>query len=401
MKPKTKIEVRMCELAALLPAPPQQLVDDYFARFRDYGYIIPRRGHKSEVWCQCCGHREMTNGRLHELVDYECPNCGRRLELSEYEARDKSSHIEQHWCSLVDTFAGLQLARTFQLERINIAGTPTRCICREIYQNWAAPNGREVITSRPYTRSVFGGEKFDFEKPFAIARHNASWTGCYAFGDMFDVTRNDVWSKYVLLPDLKRDGFDAKFVTHCIRHGQNFVKIAAAMSTDKSFVTMLKVGYQRLALHIIEHGVKMPPHVVKILHRNHYEIKDIAMYCDYMRDCVFCGVDTHNAFYVCPTDLREAHQRMMRKRGKIEGERKLQRQRQQVIKEEPQYQKMRAAFRRSGLRLLGGQPRSSAWNSSPATFACSLRRLSQTCCKKVAQCITASSTTATTRTNSH
>jgi len=334
----------MCELAQMLPEAPQAFKDEFFATFGSYGYTIPRRGRKTEVWCQCCGHRHLTRGTLVELTDYVCPSCGAHLELRCYPSRDDSQHIEKHFVAIVDTFGGLQLVRTFQLERINIGDFPTRLSCVEVFQNWAAPNGREIITTRPYTRSVFGGELFRLTMPYVIGRHNASYTGQYAFEDMFDFTRVDIWNKRKVLPELKRDGFDAKFIMTCIRHGTNFIKLAAAMSKDKMLVTMLKVGYQRLALRIVEDNLKFQPHIVKILHRNHYEIKDVAMYCDYISDCEFCGVDTHNAFYVCPADLREAHQRMRRKRDRIEGERKLQQKRAKIASEEPKYQKLRAAF---------------------------------------------------------
>lgn len=343
MKPKSQTEKRLCDLALKLPKLPKRLVEEGFKQFSDCGYTIPRRGRKVEVWCQCCGHRELTRGTLVELIDYVCPACGRKLKLSQYPSKDSAYHAESRWQTYIDRCQGMQVARTFEFIRSNRDDQPTKFSVCELFQNWAAPNGREVITSRPYTRSIYG-ERFDTSKPFWIAKHNASYTGQYAFEDTFDIAVCHTFFSARLLPELKRDGFTRPFISECCFKGVNYIKVAARMQSDKSFMTAIKTGYKDLALYISERDVKFPTHIFRIMHRNHYMPKDIAMFCDYIDNCVFCGVDTHNAFYVCPKNLREAHQRIMRKKGKIEGERKLQCKRQQVEKDEPQYQKMRAAF---------------------------------------------------------
>lgn len=350
MKPKTKIEKQMCELAQKLPPLPKSLVDEGFDAFKCYGYTVPRRGRKVEVWCQCCGHRQLTCGTLVELTDYVCPQCGALLELRPTESKRSDYHCEAHWRTYVDTFDGMLVARTFQFERINSGDKRTVLAVNEIYQNWAAPNGREVITSRPYTRSIFG-ESFDFSKPFWIAKHNDSYTGQYGFSDMFDPCDNSVFATMNLSDDMRRDGFTPKYIAQLIRTQTNFIAIAARMQTDVAFRTAMKTDYDKLAIHIAESGCKFPSHVFKILHRNNYQPKDIKMFCEYIADCVFVGVDTHNAHYVCPTDLREAHQNMMRRRARIEGERAMKKKTANIVAEEPAYQKLRQAF--FGLVFLG------------------------------------------------
>lgn len=344
MKPKTKVEVQMCELAQQLRPLPKKLVTEGFAKFKNTGYTVPRRGRKTEVWCQCCGHRQQTRGTLVELTDYVCPQCGRKLQLSPLSSRDDSKRCAiARWLTYIDCFQGLQVARTFEFVRTNEGDKPTSFSVREIFQNWAAPNGREIITSRPYTRSIFG-ERFDYGRPFWIAKHNASCTGQYAFTDMFDISTHSTFFSARLSPELKRDGFTRPFISRMCFQNVNYIKVAARMYTDKAFVAAIKTGYEDLALYISEHDVKFPSHIFRIMHRNRYMPTDVKMFCEYIADCVFCGVDTHNAHFVCPTDLREAHQRMMRKKGRIEGERKLERQKQNVIKEEEPYQKLRKRF---------------------------------------------------------
>ena len=333
----------MCELAQQLPPLPKKLVDEGFKKFKDVGYTVPRRGHKTEVWCQCCGHREQTRGTLAELTDFVCPSCGRKLTLEETLSKYSKYHGEAHWFTYIDHFQGIQVARTFEFRRTNSDNDPTSHGVRELFQNWAAPNGREIITSRPYTRSIYG-EQFDSSKPYWIAKHNDSYTGQYAFSDTFDISATSTFFSARLLPELKRDGFTRPFISRLVFQGYNYIKVAARMGTDKAFVTALKTGYETLALYIADSGVKFPPHVFRIMHRNHYKPKDVKMFCEYIADCVFCGVDTHNAHYVCPADLREAHQKMMQKKARIEGERAMKKKLAAITQAEPKYQKLREAF---------------------------------------------------------
>lgn len=343
MKPKTKIEAQLCDMAQHLTPLPKSLVKEGFGKFNNDGYTIPRRGRKTEVWCRCCGHRQMTRGTLVELTDYVCPKCGRKLTLKAYPSRDSSYHAESRWLTFIDCFHGMQVARTFEFVRANRGDEATTRSVRELFQNWAAPNGREIITSRPYSRSIYG-EQFDTSRPFWIVKHNASYTGQYAFEDTFDISQTSTFFFARLQPELKRDGFTRPFISQLCFQGVNYIKVAARMQADKSFMTAIKTGYEALAIHIAEHDIKFPPHVFRIMHRNSYKPKDVKMFCEYIDDCVFCGVDTHNAHFVCPTDLRAAHQAMMHKKARIEGERALKRKKAQIVKEEPAYQKLRAAF---------------------------------------------------------
>ncbi len=43
--------------------------------------------------------------------------------------------------------------------------------------------------------------------------------------------------------------------------------------------------------------------------RNDYHISDTSLWVDYIRLLEQCGKDVHNAYYVCPTDLKEGHDR--------------------------------------------------------------------------------------------
>lgn len=85
---------------------------------------------------------------------------------------------------------------------------------------------------------------------------------------------------------------------------------------------------------------------LKIAHRHHYEIKDISMWLDHISQVAYLHLDCHNPFYVCPKDLRAAHQ-VMTERFKREQARRaaelkakaLERKLKRMAKEDEAYQK--------------------------------------------------------------
>lgn len=51
---------------------------------------------------------------------------------------------------------------------------------------------------------------------------------------------------------------------------------------------------------------------VKIMQRNNYKVEDLTMYADMFNAMCELGKDIHNPFYVCPTDFKDMHDKMMR-----------------------------------------------------------------------------------------
>lgn len=65
---------------------------------------------------------------------------------------------------------------------------------------------------------------------------------------------------------------------------------------------------------------------IKIVARKHYNIEDKSMYADMFNAMCELGKDIHNPFYVCPTDFKDMHDKMVksldRQRKKIEEQRR-------------------------------------------------------------------------------
>ena len=108
---------------------------------------------------------------------------------------------------------------------------------------------------------------------------------------------------------------------------------------SETFIDFFETICQRKNINLHEYW-----NSIKICIRNGYHIADASMWCDLVRLLRHFGKDTHCPKYVCPTDLKKAHDRLVRKREEqIERERAEQR-REQLVKDEKNYLKSKGKF---------------------------------------------------------
>lgn len=122
-----------------------------------------------------------------EMETHYCPNCGKSLNLEHRHSRKANS--EEKLYSVVQSFHGMMVVRTFDVLRDNVYGCDTRMYIHEVFQNWITDGGKEVITGKKYTRSPFHFS-WDYDSKTDVKQHNGSASGYYEMNDVFDVTGN-------------------------------------------------------------------------------------------------------------------------------------------------------------------------------------------------------------------
>ena len=143
-----------------------------------------------------------------------------------------------------------------------------------------------------------------------------------------------------IIPELKRNGFKGAF------HKLTPYDFFTAILTDSKKETLLKAGQTEMFRYTVISNINLHEYwnSIKICIRNGYHIADASMWCDLVRLLRHFGKDTHCPKYVCPTDLKKAHDRLVRKREEqIERERAEQR-REQLVKDEKNYLKSKGKF---------------------------------------------------------
>ena len=107
---------------------------------------------------------------------------------------------------------------------------------------------------------------------------------------------------------------------------------------------MIAKTQRALFVHAVRHQIKVPIHAVKICNRKGYCIKDPGVWLDYVKNLCELGLDTHNAYYVCPEDLYVAHERMVARLRKIREREKREKRLAEIAGLEVDYLKTKGKF---------------------------------------------------------
>lgn len=108
----------------------------------------------------------------------------------------------------------------------------------------------------------------------------------------------------------------------------------------------LKTGQISMLKHMYRNGfsqLRYKPSF-NICNRNHYIIKDASLWEDYMSLLAYFGKDLRNAHYVCPKNLKVAHDRLLAKKDAREAKLRQDRDRVEAIRRREKLMKDIAGF---------------------------------------------------------
>ena len=246
--------------------------------------------------------------------------------------------------TIVTTFRGWTVVRTFFCQDDEARGI----ICDEVYENWVDDEGKETILSKSYNRSpFFFNWKTDSE--WGVNRHNGHCSGYYVMDDVYKVGQNYIYPIQRVTKKLRRNGYSDWRMLRCDIEPVVFMRL---LLTNPTAEWLVKVGQYKVLEYLQRYGDLLVvnerhPELlgsVKICVRNGYMIYDASMYADYIDLLVYFGKDTHNAFYVCPKDLRVEHDRLMQKKQRIEEKKELEQRIREAAMHEQSYKEHRGLW---------------------------------------------------------
>lgn len=140
----------------------------------------------------------------------------------------------------------------------------------------------------------------------------------------------DMWMREKYDAGKPLDTRALRYIDISDQHGVDYLTILDAMKSKNApyFETLWKAGKYKFFSHFAVgryeyDDIKRYWSAIKICIRNGYEPKDVQMWRDMVQLMLNNNVDTHNAFYVCPKDLRQMHDMALRKDKKRRDEEKL------------------------------------------------------------------------------
>lgn len=116
-----------------------------------------------------------------------------------------------------------------------------------------------------------------------------------------------MYPKIRVIDTLKRNGFKRNF------HGIVPTKLIPALLSDSRVETLMKSGKINHLRHFLFNPQTLDRcwNSYKIAMRNKYDISDMVIWCDLVYLLDKLGKDLRNPHFVCPPDLKAAHDRYM------------------------------------------------------------------------------------------
>ncbi len=327
MKPKTRLQKEVARLSKRLPE--LTATQKAYAFRHCFEHYAVKRANGTNI-CTECGHSWKSE---HDLADTvcgcTCPHCG--MELKALRTR-KSTFSENEYFSIVTTCKQYQVIRFFFVKSRYKAGQPAGYSSYEVVQRWIAPDGRTTTVARLRGKSVFYYDQWMEHSDMEI-RKNGELQAYY-------IDPVCIYPRQRFIPELKRNGFIGDY------HNLLPFSLFIAILSDSRAETLLKAGQYSMLRHYIRSSFDMGRYwaSVKICIRNGYTIPDGSMWCDTVDLLRHFGKDSNSPKYVCPTDLKAEHDRLLHKRNKQTEREKLEERIRQAEKHEKAYSKLKGRF---------------------------------------------------------
>ena len=332
MKPRNKKQQHIVELSGRLrPLTTPQKQWALNSTINHYGYRLK----SGMCTCMKCGHEwlETRNGMC------LCPECGTQIEIKDTKERvirDKS------YFNVITTKEDYQVVRMFLMIVEMRKGMKAKPAFLEIGSYWIDPKGKTTVV--------------------ALQRTLGHYIDCFAFGSPLEIRRDNdafqrisdewVYPRIKVTDTIKRNGFKGS----C--HHIHPVTLFQELLTNPKAETLMKSNEIELLRYLCARPTNKAYidtywNTIKIANRNGYKVKDSQMWMDYIKMLERCGKDIQSPRYVCPANLREAHDEYVEKVNRQRRKEQREKDRQQAIEDKGRFEELKSRY--FGLAMTDGE----------------------------------------------
>lgn len=309
MRPRTKRERLVAELSSKLP----EITEAQIRWGKKHCFPHNAYRCKDEMWCSECGKMWVdVTGQKEGYI--KCPYCGERLEMK---VSRKTKDNAVSYLTVVTTSGDFQVLRHFYTARYARKERDTHYFIDEVCQQWITSDNKEIVIAKAMNMGCRGW--------IHTTDMSLKQSGNIYYPHSYDID-GYVYPKVKVLPILRRNGLRTSF------HGVTPAVLMRALLGENKYAEMLIKTRQYGILEFYMRGGGLShPWAVNICNRNGYIIKDGSMYDDYLRLLDYFHLDTHNAHYVCPKNLKKEHDKLVEKKRKIEAKIRAEQERKKRI----------------------------------------------------------------------
>ena len=317
MKPRNKYQKRIVELSDRLPKiSEKQMQWGYDNCFPSY-YVISR----NRMYCLECNHKWLPEGPewQNEIVgSCTCPNCGKKLKKMR---RDGPWYNVIAFMTILTVVDGFQVERNVYLNKMMHKKHAPRFFGSEIVRKFFEPSGKTTTIAI----SVQYGHGY----------HNWQISSDLSLKDAFDLDErymvypDGIYPERKILPVFRRNGFNGRF------YGMAPHKLFYKLVHSPRAETLIKANQPKLLKsYLVDRASNVERYwpSIKICIRNGYKVNSPDMWFDYLDLLSWFQKDLHNAKYVCPPNLKKAHDRLVDKKREIQRKQELEKARREVEK---------------------------------------------------------------------
>lgn len=311
MKPRTKLQRQVMDYSQHLNNIDKEILEWAKSDCLEHkGYAT-----KSRVICMDCGQRFSP-----ELVNRKravCPHCGAKLKI---EGTRKRNDKQSMYIAKAEICGEFQVIRNFELYAYYKEEKEPRYFIWEIMQHWIKEDGTREIVARGNNMgcTAWCGD---------LEIRKKEMRGYYNYGYK-DVCQDKFHPESVFKPKYMRYGIDHNL------QGISFLQAINTLPYSPKTETLLKAKQYALLGYSNGHSREIGKYwsSIKICLRNKYKIKDASMWFDYLQLLERYHKDLHNAYYVCPVNLKKAHDTYMAKKMREDEKERREKSKQRLLK---------------------------------------------------------------------
>jgi len=282
-----------------------------------------------------CGHEWLENRDGMCL----CPECGTQIEIKDTKERvirDKS------YFNVITTKEDYQVVRMFLMIVEMRKGMKANPAYLEIGSYWIDCKGNTTVVGMQRTLGHYI-DSFAFGSPLEIRRDNEAFQR---------ISDEWVYPRIKVTDTIKRNGF--KNSTQHIHP----VTLFQQLLTNPKAETLMKANEIELLRYLCSsdqraEDVKRYWNTIKIANRKGYKVKDSVMWVDYIKMLERSGKDIQSPRYICPANLKEEHDRYVRKLQTIQEKAKRAEDIRKAQERETSFKEQKEKF--FGIRINDGE----------------------------------------------
>ncbi len=321
MKPRTAFQRRITEAGNRLK--PLSETQKKWAHSKIASHFSFRaKGHINV--CSECGTKFNNDSKGKSVI---CPECGSRLEIHDTRKR---IYREKQVFSTLEVIDGMQVQRIYMLHSGYRRGHKAKHVAIEIIRRWYDGNGNHAVEARRRSMNYYV-DVFLYSTTIELKKD------CYVYRTLAD---SYVAAGAKILPYFRKRGVKGRFPN------VSPDKLFNGLVTDPHIETLLKSGNIRDLAYFLDHPQDLNNlwNSYKIAMRNGYHISDISLWADLVQALEYCGRDIHSAHYICPDNLKEAHDYWTKRRAQAVEKERSRKELEKAMKREADFIRLKSKF---------------------------------------------------------